>query len=64
LTVIIQSVAPKEPHQLTLDSAALIYLYDQSLAPAIAKALLANKASRSMGQDRESKHTSARMTVV
>ena len=45
LTVIIQSVAPNEPHQLTTDSAALIYLYDQSLAPAIAQALLANQAS-------------------
>ena len=45
LTVVIQSVAPNEPHQLTTDSGALIYLYNQSLAAEIAQALLANKVS-------------------
>ena len=45
-------MAPDEPHQLTLGTAALIYLYNQSLAPAIAQALLANKASRSTGKNR------------
>ena len=43
LTVIIQSIAPSEPHQLTTDSAALIYLYNQSLGPVIGAALLAQK---------------------
>ncbi len=37
-----------EPHQLTTDSGALIYLYNQSLAADIAKALLANKVGATM----------------
>ena len=43
LTAVITSVAPNEPHQLTTDTGALIFLYNQSLASSIAAALLANK---------------------
>jgi len=43
LTAVIQSVGPNEPHQLTTDTGALVFLYNQSLAAPIAAALLANK---------------------
>ena len=43
LTAVIQSVGPNEPHQLTTDTGALVFLYNQSLAAPIAAALIANR---------------------
>ena len=43
LTAVITAVAPDEPHHLTTDTGALIFLFNQSLTGTVAAALLANK---------------------